>query len=227
MKRRLLAGAAAALVVVGAGTWGVVTWRHAHAPAPTETADDRDAPTALDQQSAVSGVETVDAAENGPDPNEGATPMAQRVAVLGLLNKRNGVARDVQLMPGKAARVGPVILRLRACEHTAPWETDQYTGAFVQVDLEQTDHSWRRAFSGWLYKERPGLNVVQNPLYDVWVKSCAMTFPAGGKGTVSVDVGEGPASSRSNAPKSPPRPATGDQPAEGDTSPSAPPRNAI
>ena len=37
-------------------------------------------------------------------------------------------------------------------------------------------------FSGWLYKESPSLNVVEHPVYDVWPKSCAMTFPAGPAG---------------------------------------------
>src|SRR3546814_2905238 len=64
----------------------------------------------------------------------GATPMAQRVAVLGLLNKRNGESRDITLKPGQAVRVGDVIVRLRACEETASWEQAHYTGAFVQLD---------------------------------------------------------------------------------------------
>lgn len=146
----------------------------------------------------------------------GATPMAQRVAVLGLLNKRNGESRDITLRPGQAMRVGnDVIVRLRACERTAPWETDQYTGAFVQLDVHQPDDSWRRVFSGWLFKERPALNVIQHPIYDVWPKSCEMSFPEGGPDTVaasSVNSGGGgssPArsnSSESNAPSTDPAP---------------------
>jgi hypothetical protein len=143
-------------------------------------------------------VVTVDA---GPTASvTGVTPMGERVAVLGLLNKRNGAARELTLKPGQAMRVGDVIVRLRACERTAPWETDQLTGAFAQVDIRGTDGKFTRAFSGWLYKERPALNLVQHPIYDVWVKSCAMTFPdTGGEvvgGGASEDAG------RSSAPKS-------------------------
>ncbi|MEH3123330.1 MAG: DUF2155 domain-containing protein [Sphingomonas phyllosphaerae] len=103
--------------------------------------------------------------------------MAQRVAVLGLLNKRNGVSRELSLRPGQAGRVGDVIVRLRACEKTAPWEPEQLTGAFVQLDVRGADAHWRRVFSGWLYKERPALNVVIHPVYDVWPRSCTTTFP--------------------------------------------------
>ena len=109
----------------------------------------------------------------------GVTPMAERVAVLGLLNKRNGIVRDLTLKPGQAIRIKDVVVRLRACETTAPWETQKLTGAFVQVDVQRTDQRWARVFSGWLYKESPSLNVVEHPVYDIWPKSCAMSFPAG------------------------------------------------
>jgi hypothetical protein len=109
----------------------------------------------------------------------GVTPMAQRVAVLGLLNKRNGIVRDIALRPGQSVRVKDVVVRLRACETTAPWESEALTGAFVQLDVELPDGRWQRVFSGWLFKESPSLNVIEHPVYDVTPKSCAMTYPAG------------------------------------------------
>ncbi|MBB3909520.1 hypothetical protein GGQ81_000121 [Sphingomonas desiccabilis] len=115
----------------------------------------------------------------------GATPMAERVAVIGFLNKRNGETRELTMKPGEARRIGDAVVRLRACEHTAPWEQEQYTGAFVQLDVRGADGRWRRTFSGWLFKERPALNVVQHPIYDVWPKSCTMRFPESGPETVS------------------------------------------
>lgn len=108
----------------------------------------------------------------------GVTPMAERVAVLGVLNKRNGIVRDVALRPGQSARWKDMIVRLRACERTAPWEQEQLTGAFIQVDVQRPDEALGRVFSGWVYKESPSLNVVEHPVYDVWVKNCEMTFPA-------------------------------------------------
>jgi len=167
-------------------------------------------------------------APDGSALGAAATPMNERVAVLGLLNKRNGVSRDVTLKPGEATRVGDVVIRLRACEKTAPWESVQDSGAFVQLDVLQTDKSWKRVFSGWLYKDRPAANVVQHPIYDVWTKSCAMTFLESGPDTVS--VGAGPSGSAaeggSSAKKSPStvgapvaKPAT--------DSPSAAPSNAM
>src|SRR3546814_19604173 len=110
--------------------------------------------------------------------------MAERVAVIGLLNKRNGLTRDLTLKPGEALRVNNVIVRLRACETTAPWEEVPETGAFVQLDVLGNDKKWRRVFSGWLFEERPERNVVQHEIYDVWVKSCKMSWPENGPDTV-------------------------------------------
>jgi len=110
------------------------------------------------------------------------TPMNERVAVLGLLNKRNNISRDIEMKPGESRRVGDVVLRLSACERTAPWETTPEIGAFVQViSNERRDADsrleWHRVFSGWLFRNSPSLNVVEHPIYDVWVKDCRMSFP--------------------------------------------------
>ncbi len=140
----------------------------------------------------------IGAANAGPGQQAGVTPMADRVAVLGFLNKRNGIVRDLTLKPGQSVRVNDAIVRLRACETTAPWENEKLTGAFVQLDVQRPDESWHRVFSGWLYKESPSLNVVEHPVYDVWPKSCAMTYPAG-PGAPAAPVAS---NSRSSAPKS-------------------------
>jgi hypothetical protein len=163
--------------------------------------------------------QTIDVPQTVNQLTPGTTPMAERVAVLGLLNKRNGLERDLTLRPGQAVRVGDVIVRLRACETTAPWEIQQLTGAFVQLDVRGADGQFRRVFSGWLYKETPSLNTVEHPIYDVWPKSCAMTHPEGGTPAPASRPVE--PSSRSSASNST-EPAAA-PPANG-TAPAAPPR---
>ncbi|KEO85369.1 hypothetical protein EH30_12640 [Erythrobacter sp. JL475] len=127
----------------------------------------------------VEAAGATDAAEPSTPLEVGqSTPMAERVATIGLLNKRNNVTKDFELRPGESVEDGPVILTLAACERTAPFEMPQETGAFVQVDVrERGDDEHTRVFSGWLFKENPSLNVVEHPIYDVWVKNCAMAFP--------------------------------------------------
>jgi hypothetical protein len=156
------------------------------------------------------------------------TPMAQRTAVIGLLNKRNGLTRDLTMKPGEALRVGDAIVRLQACETTAPWENVQDTGAFVQLDVRSSaDGKWRRAFSGWIFRERPDRNVVQHPVYDVWVRSCAMEWPETGPDTVKIG-GKGdaaaPASGANASSAAAPEPDS-TAPAPSATPPTAPPSN--
>ena len=188
---------AAAVLVVALAVGGWFGYRALTTPATPVAAVQQDLPGADDAgNSSIETIETGTAAIAN-----GGTPMAQRVAVLGLLNKRNGETREVTLKPGQATRMGDVVLRLRACEQTAPWEQEQLTGAFVQVLVRGVDTRWRRTFSGWLYKERPALNAVQHPVYDVWTKSCAMTFPATGPDTAP--PAEALPAKRSSARKSP------------------------
>jgi hypothetical protein len=129
--------------------------------------------------------------------NEYGTPVKDRVATLGLLNKRNNLSQDVVLKVGEAKRIGNVIVKLATCERTLPWETPPEAGAFVQVFVEErvsTDQqlAWHKVFSGWLFKNSPALSVVQHPVYDVWVKDCAMKFPG-------EEDSPAPAASASNA----------------------------
>jgi len=194
--RRRIAAAVLAVVLVLAGWLGWQRWQRS-APAPRIQA----VPLPDADAGGIEGVETVDA----PDATlpTGGTPMAQRVAVLGLLNKRNGISREVMMRPGRAVRIGDVVIRLAACEKTASWEAEPLTGAFVQLDVRGPEGRWGRVFSGWLFRERPALNVVQHPVYDVWTKSCTMSWPETGTGTETLAPARAPRSSASKRPVSP------------------------
>ena len=215
--RRWIAAGVVVVALVVAGWLGLrslVQRRDAAAPTSVAAIGDND-------DTAIAGNEIETVAATATALPTGGTPMAERIAVVGLLNKRNGVSRELTLHPGQAARVGDVVVRVRACEQTAPWEDEALTGAFVQLDLRGVDRHWRRVFSGWLYKERPALNVVQQPVYDVWAKSCTMSWPATGPDTTSLAVPP----SRSSARKSPA--ADDSEPDDGPTTPaSAPVSNA-
>lgn len=197
--RRVLIGVLIAAVVAVAAWFG---YRGFVASTTKRPAGDT-VSIAVPDASSARDVVTVD--DDSAISVPGATPMAERVAVIAVLNKRNGETREFRLKPGQGVRIGNAIVRLRACERTAPWEPEQLTGAFVQLIVRQADNSAGRAFSGWVYAERPALNMVRHPIYDVWPKSCAMTFPETGPDTVSAGSapGTGSAPSRSSANQSP------------------------
>ena len=228
--KRILLGAVALGGLAAIGTWQAISQEQApvealpadeaapglvpggDVPAESESAATGNAASAETPQTVVEKI------PEKPLVTEG-TPMGQRVAVLGLLNKRNGESRDLTLRPGQAIRVGDVVIRLRACETTAPWEDQKLTGAFTQVDVRNRDNTWRRVFSGWLYKESPSLNAVEDPVYDVWPKSCTMLYPDIGPDTVRISGslagassakksggGEPPAAAPATPPSTPPAP---------------------
>jgi len=138
--------------------------------------------------------------------SEYGTPVKDRVATIGLLNKRNDEIRDLTMKPGESRRVGNIIVKLATCERTLPWERPSDTGAFIQVFVEERASvrerlAWRKFFSGWVFKNSPSLNAVEHPVYDVWVKDCAMKFPgeeeeasaaATSSAKASASVGAGP-----------------------------------
>jgi hypothetical protein len=194
-------------IVVAAGAWQAVpAIQNAVAPTKQAEAEPAPAPKAAPQPAP-------------PPMSQGTTPMGQRVATLGLLNKRSGLWRDLTLKPGQGVRIGDVVVKLRACETTAPWESEQYTGAFVQV-FTRDSGKWYRTFSGWLYKESPSLNLVEHAVYDVWPKACQMRHPDIGPDTIVArggDDGGSGSGRRSSAQKS----AETDDSAAGDAEPSA------
>jgi hypothetical protein len=143
------------------------------------------------------------------------TPVKDRVATLGLLNKRNNEEQDLVMKSGEARRVGNVVVRLATCERTLPWENPPEVGAFVQVYIEERARTsdpltWHKIFSGWLFKNSPSLNVVEHRVYDVWVKDCAMKFP-GEEEDASASASS--AAKPSGKPSTAPKPAAAPTPA--------------
>lgn len=160
--------------------------------------------------------------------SEFGTPIKDRVATLGFLNKRNNITQDVVLKSGESRRIGNAIVKLATCEKTAPWEDPPETGAFVQLFVEEratTEQplAWRKVFSGWLFKNAPSLNVVEHPVYDVWVKDCAMRFPGEEEPMESARNAANPAGSpsaaASPAPVTSPSPTASASARAADTSP--------
>lgn len=131
--------------------------------------------------------------------SEYGTPVKDRVATLGFLNKRNNITQDIVLKTGESRRIGNAIVKLATCERTPPWEDPSETGAFVQLFVEerattQEKLAWHKVFSGWLFRNSPSLNTVEHPVYDIWVKDCAMKFPG-------EEAGPAPAASANSAAK--------------------------
>ena len=113
------------------------------------------------------------------------TPNAERVLVIGVLDKVSSETRDLTLKPGETVQFGKLRIAARTCEASPPWQRP-HTGAFLQIDGPARDNTMKRLFSGWLFAESPSLNSFDNERYDVWLRSCAMRFPETGPRTIVV-----------------------------------------
>jgi hypothetical protein len=179
----------AALALAGCGAGG-------------DKEDDKAIPKSVAAAPALTGIEE----------SKYGTPVKDRVATLGLLNKRNNLSQDLVMKTGESRRVGNVIVKLASCEKSEPWVQPRQTGAFVQVFVEERESAdkplaWRKVFSGWLFKESPSLNVVEHAVYDVWVKDCSMKFPGEEEAAAAATSAAKPSGSASPAPAASPKPS--------------------
>lgn len=189
--RHLLLGAAALMLM-------------AQAPAATPAPEPANpAPSPAPPAATAPGVNPTERpAPSASKPLDQPTPMAERVITFSVLNKNNGDTRDFRVRPGATVTFERLTIRTRACEATPPWERP-WSGAFLQIDDRPRRGGTKRIFSGWLFAESPSLNNVDHPVYDVWVKSCAMSFPEIGPDTIVAGRSSPAAAKTSSAKKSP------------------------
>ena len=93
------------------------------------------------------------------------------VAVFSGLDKITGRITTFDVYVDETVQFGTLQVTPRVCM-TSPKGAAERTDAFVQVDEITLDRKIQRIFSGWMFADSPGLNAVEHPVYDVWLKSC-------------------------------------------------------
>src|SRR5690606_12575960 len=71
----------------------------------------------------------------------------------------------------ETVQFGALQVTPRIC-NGSPETEEPKTDTFVEVDEITLDRRIRRIFTGWMFAESPGLNAVEHPVYDVWLKAC-------------------------------------------------------
>tara|TARA_R110002110_G_scaffold113119_3_gene280805 strand:- start:611 stop:1021 length:411 start_codon:yes stop_codon:yes gene_type:complete len=95
-------------------------------------------------------------------------------AVFGGLDKITARVSKFSATLDTPTRFGALEITVRACDMRPPEETPQ-TAAFVEIrQVSEEDNSVDPApvFKGWIFAESPGLNGLEHPVYDVWLKTC-------------------------------------------------------
>ena len=97
--------------------------------------------------------------------------IANPVAVFTGLDKITGRATSFEVRVGQTVGFHTLRVTPRVC-YTKPPNEQPRTDAFVQIDEKTLQGKTKRVFSGWMFAASPGLNALQHPTYDVWLKAC-------------------------------------------------------
>ena len=111
--------------------------------------------------------------QDGQNPM-GAKPTADSVNEEFLFknaDKITGRITTFDVAVDETVQFGTLQVTPRAC-YTRSQDEAPKTDSFVEVDEITLDRQIRRIFSGWMFADSPGLNAVEHPVYDVWLKDC-------------------------------------------------------
>ena len=100
-----------------------------------------------------------------------AARISSPVAVFSGIDKITGRITTFDVYIGETVQFGALQVTPRVCYSRDDTEAPKTT-TFVEVDEITLDRKIRRIFTGWMFADSPGLNAVEHPVYDVWLKDC-------------------------------------------------------
>lgn len=99
--------------------------------------------------------------------------IANRVAVFSGIDKITGRIHTFDVYVNETVQFGALQVTPRVCYSRPATETPKTT-SFLEVDEITLDAKIRRIFNGWMFADSPGLNAIEHPVYDIWLKDCKM-----------------------------------------------------
>lgn len=106
-----------------------------------------------------------------PQPPVAKQRIKNPIAEFTGVDKITGRIITFDVYVNETVQFGALQVTPRVC-YSRPKEEEPKTDSFVEVDEITLDRKIRRIFTGWMFAESPGLNAVEHPIYDVWLKSC-------------------------------------------------------
>lgn len=103
-----------------------------------------------------------------------AERISNRVAVFAGIDKISGRITTFDVYIDETVKFGQLEITPRVC-YSRPVTEQPKTTAFLEVDEITLDRRIRRIFTGWMFAESPGLNAIEHPINDVWLKGCKQT----------------------------------------------------
>lgn len=88
-------------------------------------------------------------------------------AVVRVMDKAAGKVQMVTIPVNSETQVEKLYINVRTCKQTDPFQAEDY---FAFIEISKTDEG--TIFSGWMSRNEPGDNPLQNADYDVWLVKC-------------------------------------------------------
>lgn len=87
-------------------------------------------------------------------------------AVVRVMNKAAGKAVTTSLPIGRSAEFEKLEILVRTCKQTAPYEPENF---YMFAEIKKNGAI---IFSGWMDRNEPGDNPLQDADYDLWPVEC-------------------------------------------------------
>lgn len=100
-------------------------------------------------------------------PRPAAAYVDKPVATISIMNKAAGKAQTVSIPVGKKAEFEKLSILVRTCKQTDPFQPEDF---YMFIEISKASEG--QIFGGWMSKNAPGANPLQNADYDVWLVKC-------------------------------------------------------
>lgn len=91
----------------------------------------------------------------------------RNTAVVRVMNKAAGKVQTLNIPVGQQTSHEKLSLMVRSCKQTDPFQPEDF---FMFIEIDKNPDG--RIFSGWMSKNEPGDNPLQNADYDLWLVTC-------------------------------------------------------
>jgi len=91
----------------------------------------------------------------------------QDIAVVRIMDKAAGKVQVMQIKVGDTVKYDGLTIKVQNCKKTDTFEAENFF-AFLEI-YTKVD---KRIFSGWMNRNEPGQNPLQDDTYDVWIEKC-------------------------------------------------------
>ncbi|ABM45125.1 DUF2155 domain-containing protein [Bartonella bacilliformis] len=103
--------------------------------------------------------------------NMQAKRVSNTIAVFSGLDKITGRTTRFEVPIDRVYQFGALQVTPRIC-YTSSEDEPARPASFIEVNEVTLDKKTQRIFTGWIFADSPGLNAVEHPIYDVWLKDC-------------------------------------------------------